>query len=540
MRTPLLLLTLLAMALVSPTAAIAAQGDTERDLKLIRPNALEVVKEPSKLEGVDRRAIRLMPDRVELVDGAAVVATRRLRGRGTRELADVLAAVDDPAWAEQVDEGTWLLKAAFVQAPRTDLVAAAPRTREIRMADRPVVFMGGWRATARLEGVTVTSWDEETGGPDTNHEDGRPFMLYAGRNGRLDVVGSEIAHLGSDRSTAYGLSYREGGVTGSIVNSELHHNFFAMYSYEAKDIEIRGNRVHDQVVYGIDPHDRTTGLVVEDNEVWGNGSHGIIFSVDVGGVVRDNHSHGNGGNGIVMDQGSDEVVISGNLVEGNEGDGVVLIGSSKTQIRDNVIQGNRVGVRSTGRSLGNVVEANEITGNTSRAVELYGGTSDTLLTGNVIEGQGGDGITIEAPRTRSVGDRISDVDAAFEVRTLATIEDAVVRDAEVGVTVTDRGIVTLSGLDVEASKASVDLDPGAVARMADSRLKAPTPVENAEALRADTENQLITPPGPLPWLAIAGLAFLVAAVVLQVVSRLRSDDRPMPSMKEPQGVWNTR
>jgi hypothetical protein len=46
------------------------------------------------------------------------------------------------------------------------------------LIDRQGVFFGGKGATARFDGVTVTSWDPEHAGPDEEPDDGRPFVLY--------------------------------------------------------------------------------------------------------------------------------------------------------------------------------------------------------------------------------------------------------------------------------------------------------------------------------------------------------------------------
>ncbi|CAN5776164.1 hypothetical protein BH20ACT1_BH20ACT1_08560 [soil metagenome] len=111
-----------------------------------------------------------------------------------------------------------------------------------------------------------------------------------------------------------------------MLDSTFAHNFFGVYTYEARDIVFRGNVFRDNILYGFDPHDATAGLVVEDNEAYGNGSHGFIVSrYVVDSVFRGNRSHDNLGNGIVMDFASDRNLIEANVVEDNAKDGIVLL-----------------------------------------------------------------------------------------------------------------------------------------------------------------------------------------------------------------------
>jgi parallel beta-helix repeat protein len=133
--------------------------------------------------------------------------------------------------------------------------------------------------------------------------------------------------------------------TGGATDSVFHHNFFGAYSYQARGLVFRGNVFRDNKLYGLDPHTGSTRLVVERNQAFRNGAHGIVFSEDVtDGVVRGNRSFANGDNGIVLDERSDRNLVSGNLVEGNQGDGIVILGSSDNLVRGNVVRGNRVGI----------------------------------------------------------------------------------------------------------------------------------------------------------------------------------------------------
>ena len=67
--------------------------------------------------------------------------------------------------------------------------------------------------------------------------------------------------------------------TGVIVGNEFHGLYYGFYSYEARGVAIVGNRYSDCILYGIDPHDRSTELVIAQNTTTGTRErHGIIGS----------------------------------------------------------------------------------------------------------------------------------------------------------------------------------------------------------------------------------------------------------------------
>ena len=103
------------------------------------------------------------------------------------------------------------------------------------------------------------------------------------------IAASEISHLGHQSGAAYGLSYRAGpkpklslaGPTGWVVSCSLHDNYYGFYTYEADAVVLVDNEVHENVVYGLDPHDRSNRLIIANNHAHHNGKHGIIISREV-------------------------------------------------------------------------------------------------------------------------------------------------------------------------------------------------------------------------------------------------------------------
>jgi parallel beta-helix repeat protein len=337
---------------------------------------------------------------------------------------------------------------------------------------------------------------------------------------RLDIVRSEMAYLGSDRVGSYGVSWRL-GATGEVTDSEFHHSFFGVYSYEAKDLVFRRNVFRDNLYYGLDPHDATTGLVVEANEAYGNGSHGFIFSRNVtDGVLRGNHAHDNGGNGIVLDADSDRNVVAGNRVENNQGDGIVLLGSSRNLIEDNVVSGNGIGVRANKPGEANIVRRNRIDGN-HVGIHAYGGASKLTMTDNQVEDSAQAGIILDAAGSAVRGGNVSGGDNAIEIRQAAAVSGVRIDHARDGVVVRRLARADLRRLRVRVSRVGVRVEPGGSASLTASRVVARTPTRGS--VHIPPGNTLGKPehPRPLPWLALAGLVAVSCAIGLEILAHAR-------------------
>jgi hypothetical protein len=103
-----------------------------------------------------------------------------------------------------------------------------------------------------------------------------------------------------------------------------------------------------------------------------------------------------------------------------------------------------------------------------------------------------------------------------------------------GIVVTDRGIAAIDDATVAADAAGVDIRPGGLVRLRTSSVEAAAPLSGSPP-RAVLANTLVAPPGPLPWLALAGVAYLVVAIGLQLVHQRRN--RTDARLREvPQGV----
>lgn len=499
--------------------------DRSRNPASYLPGPLAMVQDPGTAPADAGRSILLHPDAIELLDGARWIRRIPFNARRPVGLEEIVNVVADPAWITRDSDGVVLLRAALIQDRGTDLRITRPAVTEVRLASLPGVYLAGLGAIVRVEGVRIQSWLVERGGPDTDHSDGRPFIVYE-EGSRLDILHSEIAYLGYDRVSAYGVAWREGGTTGEVLDSDFHHSFFGAYTFEAKDIVFRGNRFHHNLYYGLDPHDFTTGLVVEDNEAWANGKHGFIFSRGVtDGVLRRNYAHHNGGNGIMMDLGSDRNAIVANRSEHNNGDGIVLSESWDVVVADNLVRGNRVGIRSVGESLRNRFRSNRVVDNAD-GIELYGGTRDAVLEGNVVRGFKGTGLEVDAPGSRVKGGWVQGGSTGVDVGASASIQDLSIREVKRGLIVRDGAVASGRGLTVDARQVAVAADPGGSVKLAASRLRAP---QSARAAGVEWGAGMQEQVSQTPPIALAGIGFLAAAVALEVFRRLR-DPRTTPGV----------
>jgi len=111
---------------------------------------------------------------------------------------------------------------------------------------------------------------------------------------------------------------------------------------------IRGNNYHDNIKYGIDPHDRSRRLIIAENRASGTKEkHGIIVSREVNDSwIFDNKSFENGLSGIVVDRSSVNNVVAHNQVYRNHADGITIYESPNTLLWQNLVVGNeRHGIR---------------------------------------------------------------------------------------------------------------------------------------------------------------------------------------------------
>lgn len=330
-----------------------------------------------------------------------------VEGGGTGTLSALKAALPS-APLDLVDSNAriWLLRANLYVTQGTTLKlngsAAAGDVNELRMKSDSSGFveLTADHGTLDIRNTLIRSWNASASGPDTNYSDGRAFVRARSRlatdgvtalESRMDVIDSEIAYLGYNEAETQGLVWKVLGSTstvpdlfervqvrGDILRSNLHHNYYGMYSYGHEGGQWLDNTVAYNVGYGFDPHDDSDNLLIEGNYVHHNGNHGIIASKRCDHVViRDNRSWDNTGNGIMLHRSSDDGLVENNDLRRNSDSGVAIFASDRATIRGNYVENSgKAGMRFSMGATDSYVENNEIVGSGSYGFYFYRG-SDT-------------------------------------------------------------------------------------------------------------------------------------------------------------------
>ncbi len=301
---------------------------------------------------------------------------------GVASLGDLVEQLNDPKIAVK-ESDTVTLRLPLYISPGASLIVDGDRTPTLRLSTDRGAFVASAGRLFVLDAM-VTSWSEEHSRPTlfASKNEFRPFVASYIRS-KTYVAASTIQHLGFAAPTAYGFSLsshpeRDRGEasddwpTGIIVDSEFRGLYYGFYSYEARDVAIVGNRYANNIVYGIDPHDRSTRLVIADNTATGTVErHGIIGSRGISdSFVLNNVAHRNKGSGIMLDRQCVSNVVYGNRVYQN-GQGIAVYESPSNIIYENLVAFNaNSGVR-VRNSVDTEVVGNTIVGNNDYGLEVY-------------------------------------------------------------------------------------------------------------------------------------------------------------------------
>lgn len=338
---------------------------------------------------------------------------------------DIAKALPDSQFAEQ-EAGVYLARLPIVVKQGAAL-HIDDSTRELRLSQERGAFMVN-DGLLFITGTRITAWNEASAGPAPSSADGkafRPFLVSWGGS-ELYISGSVLTSLGYANSKSYGVSITQytpnmharlqrKEPTGWLIDSEFVDHWYGFYCYEAENVVIKGNVYRDNIVYGIDPHDRSHGLIIAENKVFGTKQkHGIIISREVNDSwIINNESHDNMLSGIVIDRNSVGNLIAYNRVYDNHADGITLYESA-----DNLLWGNQVlsnqrhGIRIRNseniRLYENLSALNQLTGvyghirdlsDTDRDLDLdpFDAKVSLILVGGTLAGNGSGPINIDSP-----------------------------------------------------------------------------------------------------------------------------------------------
>jgi parallel beta-helix repeat protein len=272
-----------------------------------------------------------------------------------------------------------------------------------------IVEIEAYWGTIDINTTTITSWDEAVNGPDTEYATyGRAYIrarsfleastdangntVQTAYESTMNILNSDISYLGSHNAEQYGLTWKVEGETpaevavgdysiydlvhvyGTVENDNIHNNFFAIYTFGAWQMQIINNQTHDDIGYGIDMHDDSRYMDIEDNNSYNNGWHGIIASQRCTNIIiRNNVSHNNAENGIMLHRDCNDGIITGNTTYDNADSGIALFDNFYTVVSNNLDYGNvKYGIRLSVGASYNTITGNQFLNNGS-GIRFYEG-----------------------------------------------------------------------------------------------------------------------------------------------------------------------
>lgn len=286
-----------------------------------------------------------------------------------------------------VEQDTITLRAPIFVNPDATLTLSGQEAKTYKLSATAGAFITV-AGDLFIHDTVVTSWDEETNSP--RHSDKkkrkifRPFIT-GWSNSNIYIGGTVLDSLGYAASKSFGLSFSAGpkaavrnlgkvSPPSGIIADNYFHNFeYGFYSYEAKDVAIVGNEYRDNVLYAIDPHDRSKRLLIGLNTTYDTqAKHGIIISreVDYSWIVG-NVTYHNTGSGLMIDRNSVSNFIYGNTSFENDQDGLTFFESScNLSAANHLFDNKRSGVKIRNSwEIG--VYDNRIEGNVQAGIEGY-------------------------------------------------------------------------------------------------------------------------------------------------------------------------
>jgi poly(beta-D-mannuronate) C5 epimerase len=181
----------------------------------------------------------------------------------------------------------------------------------------------------------------------------RPFLVSWGGS-ELYLINSLVESFGYFMSKSYGITVsryshrveeeiKRETPQAWLVNSEFVDMYYGFYCYYSKDLVVLGNTFRNNIVYAIDPHDFSTGIIIAGNTVYGTvQKHGIIVSRAVtNSWIFNNRSFNNKLSGFTIDRNSTNNLVAYNESFHNGSNGLTIYESSDNMVWENFFYANK-------------------------------------------------------------------------------------------------------------------------------------------------------------------------------------------------------
>lgn len=239
----------------------------------------------------------------------------------------------------------YLLRRPLVVGPKAALVISGADVEALRMSTeaRAYIVTSG---KLYVSDTKLIGWNESKDEPMwatyAEKRNFRPFITGWSQS-EMYIGNTELVALGYGNGKSYGVAFSAGPniwfkygndplakrPTGIMADNSLRNLLYGFYSYEADDVVLSGNEYIDNIVYGIDPHDRSHRLAIGYNTAYDtHKKHGIIISREVdNSIIFGNVTFDNKGTGIMLDRDSNATFVYGNTSFHNHQDGITLFES---------------------------------------------------------------------------------------------------------------------------------------------------------------------------------------------------------------------
>ncbi len=310
---------------------------------------------------------------------------------GSASLTDIDNQLNDDSilGKQQESNRMWLLNAGIVVANQATLYINSTDTAWLKInADGDTGNGIDVHGRLKIDSVKITSWDLQTNDYAKTDVEGkipRPYIFVdKDATGTTDITNSELAYLGYEGDyRSPGLRYNGG--SGSLVKgNHIHHLQTGFYSDGVGGMIIEGNLVHDNTVYGLDPHTGTHDMIIRNNVVHSNGEEGLICSLDCYNItIEGNEVYSNADAGIMFSRNMYNSVARNNYVH-DEVKGIFVSASNNNEVYNNTISNSGEGIYVKAEAANNKIHGNTITNATSNGILVNTGAFDNTFSSNTI------------------------------------------------------------------------------------------------------------------------------------------------------------
>jgi mannuronan 5-epimerase len=310
---------------------------------------------------------------------------------GSASLTDIGNQVNDDSILvkQQQSNGIWLLNAGIIVASQATLYINSTDTAWLKInADGDTGNGIEVHGRLKIDSVKITSWDLQTNDyakTDVLGKIPRPYIFVdKDATGTTDITNSEIAYLGYEGDyRSPGLRYN-GGSGSLIKGNHIHHLQTGFYSDGVGGMIIEGNLVHDNAVYGLDPHTGTHDMIIRNNIVHNNGEEGLICSLDCYNItIEGNEVYSNADAGIMFSRNMYNSVARNNYVH-NEVKGIFVSASNNNEVYNNTVSNCGEGIYVKAEAANNKIYDNTIINATSNGILVNTGAFDNTFSSNTI------------------------------------------------------------------------------------------------------------------------------------------------------------